>query len=69
MASAENTLTRSSKKVTGCFGNYCCVPGCTSAFYDNNRVKTGITLFCVPKREPLRKAWLNVLKNIRRKSS
>ena len=69
MASAEKILTRPKKNLTGGFGNYCCVPGCASAFYDNNREKTGITLFCVPKREPLRKKWLNVLKNIRRKGT
>ena len=24
------------------FGDYCCIPGYLSAFYDANRVKTGI---------------------------
>ena len=35
--------------------NYCCVPGCKSAFYDKSRENTNISLFTIPKREDLRK--------------
>ena len=51
----------------GRFGNYCCVPGCKSAFCGKNREKTNISLFTIPKREDLRKKWLDVLKHVRRK--
>ena len=30
------------------FGDYCCIPGCQSAFYDANTVKIGILLFKLP---------------------
>ena len=43
------------------------MPGCKSAFYNKNREKTNIDLFSIPKREDLRKKWLNVLKHVRRK--
>ena len=41
------------KTLVGGFGNYCCEPGCKSAFCN--------------KREELRKKWLNVLKHVHRK--
>ena len=50
-----------------CSVGYCCVPGCKFVFYDKNREKTNISLFSIPKREDLRKKWLNVLKHARRK--
>ena len=43
------------------------MPSCKSEFYDNNREKTNISLSKIPKREDLRKKWLNVLKHVRRK--
>ena len=49
------------KNYKGSFGNYCCIPGCQSAFYDANRVKTGILLFKLPKNPALRKKWLQVI--------
>ena len=33
---------RPQKNCRGGFGVYCCISGCQSAFYDTNRVKTGI---------------------------
>ena len=48
------------------FGDYCYIPGCQSAFYDANRVKTGILLFKLPKDSALRKEWLQVIKRYRR---
>ena len=43
------------------------MPGCKSAFNDKNSEKTNISLFTIPRREDLRKKWLNVLKHVRRK--
>ena len=57
----------SEKYLVGRFGNYGCVPVCKSAFYNKIREKTNIDLFSIPKRENLRKKWLNVLKHVRRK--
>ena len=37
------------KNCRGGFGVYCCISGCLSAFYDTNRVKTGIVLFKLSK--------------------
>ena len=34
---------RPKKSLVGGFGNYCCVHGCKSAFYDKNREKTNIS--------------------------
>ena len=50
----------------GGFGDYCCIPGCQRAFYDANRVKTGIALYKLPKDAALRKKWLRVLKRYTR---
>ena len=66
-SSSITSRKRPKKNLVGGFGNYCCVPGCKSAFYDKNREKTNISLFTIPKREDLRKKWLNVLKHVRRK--
>ena len=48
------------------FGDYCCIPGCQSAFYDANRVKTDIAIFELPKHPALRQKWLlrKLLKDI-----
>ena len=59
----------SQKKLFGRLGNYCCVHGCKSAFYNKNRDKTNIPLFSVPERESLRREWLNVVKYVHRKGS
>ena len=66
-SSSTTSRKRSKKKLVGGFGNYCCVPGCKSAFYDKNREKTKTSLFTIPKREDLRKIWPNVLKHVRGK--
>ena len=58
---------RPKKSLVGGFGNYSSVPSCKSEFYDKNRDKTNISLSKTPKREDLRKKWLNVLKHVRRK--
>ena len=43
----ESTRTASTKRpkknLVGGFGNYCCVPGCKSAFYEKNRETTNIS--------------------------
>ena len=57
---------RHQKNYRGSFGNYCCTAGCQSAFYDANRVKTGIVPFKLPKNAALRKKWLQVIKRYRR---
>ena len=46
--------TRHQKNYRGGFGDYCCIPRCQRAFYDANRVKTGIVLFKLPKDPELR---------------
>ena len=61
----SKTLRKRPKKDLVCgFGNYCCVPGCKSEFYDKNREKINISLFRIPKREDIRKKWLSVLKHV-----
>ena len=69
MEESSSTTSRKCPKkyLVGGFCSYCCVPGCKSAFYDKNREKTNISLFTIPKREDVRKKWLNVLKHVRRK--
>ena len=57
---------RPQKNYRGGFGDYCCIPACQIAFYDANRVKTGIALFKLPKDPALRKKWLQVIKRYRR---
>ena len=52
---------RRQKNYRGDFDDYCCIPGCQNAFYDANRVKTGILLFKLPKNPALRKKWLQVI--------
>ena len=66
-SSSTTSRKRPKKNLVGRLGNYCCVPGCETAFYDKNREKTNISLLTIPKREDLRKKWLNVLKYVRRK--
>ena len=45
MEESSSTTSRKclKKNLLGVFGNYCCVPGCKSAFYDKNREKTNIS--------------------------
>ena len=63
----QNSCKKSPEKnYRGGFGDYCYIPGCKSAFYDANRVKTGIALFKLPKDRALRKKWLQVIKRYRR---
>ena len=57
---------RPQKNYRGSFGDYCCILGCQSAFYDANRVKTGMVLFKLPKDPELRKKWLQLIKRYRR---
>ena len=53
---------RTQKNSRDGFGDYCCIPGCQSAFYDANTVKSGILLFKLPKDPALRKTWFQVIK-------
>ena len=48
-------------------GTYCCIPGCGSAFYDNQNRKTGITLFLLPKDKGQKLLWKRAINNVRRK--
>ena len=57
---------RPQKNYRGGFGDYCCIQGCQSAFYDANSVKTGTALFKLPKDLALRKKCLQVIKRYRR---
>ena len=43
-SSSTTSRKRPKKNLVGGFGNYCCVLGCKSAFYDKNREKTNISL-------------------------
>ena len=43
--SSTTSRKRPKKKLVGGFCNYCCVPGCKSAFYGKNREKTNIYLY------------------------
>ena len=51
------------------FGNYCCIPGCKSTFYESTRQKTGISFFKIPSSSNDRKKWVNILSNFRRSGS
>ena len=64
---ACSSKTRPDKNLSGGYGNYCCVPGCKSAVYNSRREKTGISMFKLPTKDPERRSWLKVLKNVRRK--
>ena len=57
---------RPQKNCRGGFGVYCCISGCQSAFYDTNRVKTGIVLFKLSKDPVLCNKQLQVIKRYRR---
>ena len=59
-SSSTTSRKRPKKNLVGGFGNYCCVPGCKSAFYDKNRENANISLLAISKIEDLRKKWLNV---------
>ena len=48
------------------FGDYCCISGFQSAFYDANRIKTGISHFKLPKDPALCKKCLQVIERYRR---
>ena len=57
---------RPQKNYRGGFGDYCCIKGCQSAFYNANRVKTGIAFFKLLKDPALRKKCLQAIKRYRR---
>ena len=48
------------------FGDHCCISGFQSAFYDANRIKTGISHFKLPKDPALCKKCLQVIERYRR---
>ena len=64
---ASSSKQRPSKNYSGGYGDYCCIPGCKSAFYDSNREKTGIALFKLPKETNLQKKRLKEIGKYRRK--
>ena len=41
----ESLQAQEKQKLCGGRGQYCCVPGCGSARYDSNKIKTKIGLF------------------------
>ena len=41
----NSSKKRTQKNYRGVFGDYCCIPGCQSAFYDVKKVKTVFPLF------------------------
>ena len=51
----NSSKKRPRKNHIGGFRDYCCIPDCQSAFYDANRLKSGIALFKLPKDPALRK--------------
>ena len=63
-----NSVTSIAKKQEqgGC-GFCCCIPLCTSAFYDKNKCKSGIGLFKFPAETSLRRKWLEAISRYRRK--
>ena len=65
MKERSSTTSKRSKNLVIGFGNYCCVTGCKSAFYDKNSENTNISLFTVFKTQDLRNKWLDVLKHVR----
>ena len=68
MFSSNNTVQERAK--AGGRSMYCCVPECGSSFYDNNKMKTNISLFSFPNKESkpdLHKAWKNEILKYRRK--
>ena len=48
------------------FGDYCCISGFQSVFYDANRIKTGISHFKLSEDPALCKKCLQVIKRYRR---
>ena len=64
----ESLQAQEKQKLCGGRGQYCCVPGCGSARYDSNKIKTKIDLFTFPTNNPsLMRSWVNVISNYRRK--
>ena len=63
-----NSVTSIAKKQEqgGC-GSCCCIPLCTSTFYDKNKCKSGIGLFKFPAETSLRRKWLAAISRYRRK--
>ena len=62
--------SRPPKPTFGGRGKYCCIPGCLSTQYDQNKEKTKIGLFKFPnneKKQKLFKLWANEIYRFRRK--
>ena len=62
----NSSKKRHEENYRGGIGDYCCIPGCQSAFYDANRVKTGVAVFKLPKDPALREKLLRFIKRYRR---
>ena len=56
----------SSKELKGGKSIYCCIPGCTSSFYDRNNNKTDIGFFHFPTDKEEKKAWVRAVNNVRK---
>ena len=58
---------RPAEILRGGSGVYCCVPACGSATYNNLKEKSGIGMFKFPKDSQMRRKWINVISQYRRK--
>ena len=48
-------------------GDFCCIPLCKSSTLDRDRNKSGIGLFSFPSDPTIRKQWVKVISQFRRK--
>ena len=63
-----NSVTSIAKKQEqGECSSCCCIPLCTSTFYDKNKCKSGIELSTFPAETSLRRKWLAAISRYRRK--
>lgn len=63
-----NSVVSVAKKLeSGGYGSCCCIPLCTSSFYDKNKRRSGIGLFKFPVETSMRRKWLSVISIYRRK--
>ena len=66
----SSSKSRPSKITKGGKGVYCCVPACSSAFYNSENEKTGIGgFFKFPKDPSRQRTWKRIINQYRRKGS
>ena len=49
------------------YGDSCCTPECKSTTLEKNKIKTGIGMLSFPSDDKMRKKWLSIVKQFRRK--